>query len=75
MQINKDFIPCIVSYAHEQEQPLKGRKAMKRKRMAALQLGLLMVGVTFVVYGTLRGEAETVLHKAVRICLECIGIG
>lgn len=48
---------------------------MKRKRMAALQLGLLMVGVTFVVYGTLRGEAETVLHKAVRICLECIGIG
>lgn len=33
-------------------------------------LGILMMG-----YGIYRGEAQVVLMKAVRICLECIGIG
>ena len=33
-------------------------------------LGLVMMG-----YGIWRGEMTTVLTKAVRICLECIGIG
>jgi hypothetical protein len=33
------------------------------------------VGVAFIVIGVSRGEAATVLMKAIRICLECIGIG
>lgn len=33
-------------------------------------LGCLMMG-----YGIYRGEADVVLQKAIRICLECIGIG
>lgn len=33
-------------------------------------LGVLMMG-----YGIYRGEVDVVLAKAVRICLECIGIG
>lgn len=33
-------------------------------------LGILMMG-----YGIYRGEVDVVLAKAVRICLECIGIG
>jgi hypothetical protein len=32
-------------------------------------------GVAFIVLGVSRGEAATVLMKAIRICLECIGIG
>ena len=36
----------------------------------ALVLGLVMVSV-----GVLRGEPRIVLNKAIRICLECIGIG
>jgi hypothetical protein len=33
------------------------------------------VGAVFIVIGVSRGEAATVLMKAIRICLECIGIG
>lgn len=36
---------------------------------------LLIVGIEFVIYGAYRGEVDTVLTKAVNICLECVGIG
>ena len=37
--------------------------------------GAAVLGVGMMLYGILRGEAGVVLAKAVRICLECIGIG
>ncbi len=40
-----------------------------------LQAGLLLTGALFLVLGLLRGESQTVLTKAIYICLECIGIG
>ena len=45
---------------------------MKRKTVTAVLIG---VGAVFLVLGVLRGEAQVVLAKAIRICLECIGIG
>lgn len=33
------------------------------------------LGLVMMVYGIWRGEMATVLTKAIRICLECIGIG
>lgn len=45
---------------------------MKRFGIA---MGVLCVGAAFVVIGVTRGEAATVLQKAVMICMECIGIG
>ena len=38
--------------------------------MILLATGVVMIGV-----GAQRGEVATVFTKAVRICLECIGIG
>lgn len=40
-----------------------------------MQVALLIVGVAMVCFGVMRGEADAVLAKAIRLCLECIGIG
>lgn len=45
------------------------------KHKAKVQLMLLAAAAIFTAYGALRGEADTVLAKAIRICLECVGIG
>lgn len=42
------------------------------KKLSFLVLGL---AVAFIVFGAYRGEVNTVFTKAIRICLECIGIG
>ncbi len=39
------------------------------------QIVLLIAGITMMVYGVIRGEAVTVLGKAIKLCLECVGIG
>lgn len=36
---------------------------------------LLFCGILFLIIGVNRGEDQAVLQKAIRICLECIGIG
>ncbi|WP_274379870.1 CD1871A family CXXC motif-containing protein [uncultured Anaerococcus sp.] len=36
---------------------------------------LLMISISFVVYGAYRGEVNSVFTKAINLCLECIGIG
>lgn len=45
------------------------------KQKFIMQSCLLLMGSAFIIYGAVRGEAATVLAKAVKICLECIGIG
>ncbi len=46
-----------------------------RHSTLAFRLLLLALAVAFVILGALNGEALEVFKKAVRICLECIGIG
>ena len=41
----------------------------------AAQALLLTVGTIMLCTGALRGEAAAVLSKAIRLCLECVGIG
>lgn len=36
---------------------------------------LMLIGAAAMLAGAYRGEIETVLRKAVMLCLECVGIG
>ncbi|NPV89306.1 MAG: thioredoxin [Firmicutes bacterium] len=44
-------------------------------RRPAAGVTLLLLGITMIIAGFSAGESIQVLHKAVRVCLECIGIG
>lgn len=48
---------------------------MSRTKVNWIRGVLLALAAVFLTAGILRGEVETVVMKAVNICLECIGIG
>ena len=48
---------------------------MKKSFSKAVPFLLLGIGAAALLFGVLSGDMELVLQKAVRICLECIGIG
>lgn len=40
-----------------------------------IALAVILVGAAFAAIGIARGEMATVLAKATRICMECVGLG
>ena len=42
---------------------------------ATVQVLLLFTGMVMLVFGIWRDEAQTVFSKAIRLCMECVGIG
>ena len=48
---------------------------MRYKKKIAAQIALLITGAVMLCFGAWRGEAATVLSKAIKLCLECVGIG
>ena len=48
---------------------------MIRSKKAVFQIVLLICGAAMLCYGAWRGEADSMLSKAIRLCLECVGIG
>ena len=54
---------------------MKGGIAVKLSKKTMLQAVLLLSSVAMIGFGAWRGEADTVLSKAIRLCLECVCIG
>lgn len=48
---------------------------MRSGTKICLQIGFLAAGAAMVLLGVYRGEVQTVLGKAIRLCMECVGIG
>ena len=48
---------------------------MSYGKKAAAQSVLLMAGAALLCSAVCRGEAAPVLSKAIKLCLECVGIG
>ena len=48
---------------------------MSHRKNAGAQVLLLLAGAAMLCFGAYRGEAATVLSKAIKLCLECVGIG
>lgn len=46
-----------------------------KNRKIYITVALLVISVVFILLGVVREEHLEVMSKAVRICLECIGIG
>ncbi|MBS4882363.1 MAG: hypothetical protein KHZ82_04795 [Peptoniphilus harei] len=40
-----------------------------------ISFAMLALSIAFIFWGAYRSEVDTVLSKAIRICLECVGIG
>lgn len=48
---------------------------MKREIPLKVTVALIPLAVACMAFGIYRGEVGTVLAKAIRICMECIGLG
>lgn len=55
--------------------PMKRRLKTVTKSKKYLQLIVIIAGAGMLCYGMVRGETAIVFAKAIKICLECIGIG
>lgn len=48
---------------------------MKGKKRTVCSVLAILIGAAMMLFGAYRGETDVVLLKAIKICLECIGIG
>ena len=55
----------------------KGRndEIVKYARKTSAQITFLIAAIVMLCFGIWRDEAAMVLSKAIRLCLECVGIG
>ena len=64
-----------VDYCYDGHSNSERMMKMTHAKKAAAQIALLMAGAAMLCFGAWRGEAATVFSKAIKLCLECVGIG
>lgn len=47
----------------------------KTVKKTVIRISLVLLSAALITAGIVTGETDTVMGKAVRICMECIGIG
>ena len=57
------------------KQPERRRFSLKNKRIQFVRYGLLATSIALITVGLAKQEHLEAMQKAVKICLECIGIG
>ena len=55
--------------------PVKKRKPASRKAVSALRIAVAAAAVILIILGIAGGGLHDVLVKAVKICMECVGLG
>ena len=66
----------LIEQSHRKEQLLfTVTSGILMKSEKATQIFLLAAGLVFFLVGIFRGEAAVVLSKAIKLCMECVGIG
>lgn len=48
---------------------------MTPRKRNLITFALFVISLVLIVTGAILGEPETVLNKAINVCMECIGIG
>lgn len=60
---------------HREGRSMHSSGQYEQKTRLGVQVFLILLAIVFVCYGVFRGEVESVFTKAIRLCLECVGIG
>ena len=82
--VKKTYIICVKFFfltgtltplCYDDGRKSEGVINLSHVKKAVAQAMLLVVGIAMLCFGVWRGEAATVLSKAIKLCLECVGIG
>ncbi len=69
-------LPCLNGPGKNRDRQRRERKEiMKRTVPIWITYVLIFASIACMAFGIYRGELETVLTKAINICMECIGLG
>lgn len=50
-------------------------RQLNKMKHRIISIVVLVLSILLIISGIFAGEAESVIEKATRICMECIGIG